>query len=143
MEEELWAIYKDGRLSTKDRFDTDTAPAVYESRKAAERDFSFWDFKFHTYEIKHFTESEDELQKQREHIEQESAKSVKIMQGKLVFKRTMDGISRAELASRLNVDEDLILKAEQDIKVFGNLDYSFVGLWAKALNGKLYIGDKE
>lgn len=48
---ELWAVFEDGKLTNKARWDTDTERAIYQDEQSAIGRTHSWGCEFHSYEI--------------------------------------------------------------------------------------------
>lgn len=48
---ELWAVFEDGKLTNKARFDTDSERAIYFDKESAISRTKSWGCQFHSYQI--------------------------------------------------------------------------------------------
>lgn len=67
---------------------------------------------------------------------------VKFIQDELLNTRILNNVAIEELADKINISPELLYQSEQNVEVFGNLDYSVVCIWARALGREIVIGDK-
>lgn len=65
---------------------------------------------------------------------------IKIIQEELLITRILNHITIQELAEKINISPNLLYQSEHNIEVFGNLNYSVVCIWAKALGREITMG---